>query len=166
MTSFTRALRKPLIVVAGLARRRRIAQRDGQARRHMDENVPDIIGPSGLQDQDAVSSLLEALEQTGKPLVVVLVNSKPLVLPLAARRRYEALLQQDKQGDPFEWESVYLYRQLRSEAIRLLLGGELHPVHARGPSCGTEVAEPMASYRCCGAAARRALDRIRPSASR
>jgi beta-glucosidase len=31
-------------------------------------------------------ALLDALEATGKPLVVVLVNSKPLVLPPAARR--------------------------------------------------------------------------------
>jgi beta-glucosidase len=31
-------------------------------------------------------ALLEALERTGKPLVVVLVNSKPLVLPPAAKR--------------------------------------------------------------------------------
>ncbi len=31
-------------------------------------------------------ALLDALEKTGKPLVVVLVNSKPLVLPASARR--------------------------------------------------------------------------------
>ncbi len=39
-----------------------------------------------LELQGGQIALLEALEQTGKPLVVVLVNSKPLVLPPAARR--------------------------------------------------------------------------------
>lgn len=37
------------------------------------------------------------------------------------RRRHEKMRQQGKSGDPFKWESIYLYRQLRSEAIRLLL---------------------------------------------
>ena len=37
------------------------------------------------------------------------------------RRRYEKMLQEGKNGNPFKWEKVYLYRQLRSEAIRLLL---------------------------------------------
>jgi beta-glucosidase len=39
-----------------------------------------------LELQGGQIALLEALEKTGKPLVVVLVNSKPLVLPPAARR--------------------------------------------------------------------------------
>ncbi|HLP08374.1 MAG TPA: glycoside hydrolase family 3 N-terminal domain-containing protein [Opitutaceae bacterium] len=39
-----------------------------------------------LELQGGQVALLEALEKTGKPLVVVLVNSKPLVLPPAAKR--------------------------------------------------------------------------------
>ncbi len=39
-----------------------------------------------LELQGGQIALLEALEKTGKPLVVVLVNSKPLVLPPAVRR--------------------------------------------------------------------------------
>ncbi len=39
-----------------------------------------------LELQGGQIALLEALEKSGKPLVVVLVNSKPLVLPPAARR--------------------------------------------------------------------------------
>lgn len=38
-----------------------------------------------------------------------------------ARRRFEKLKQEGRQGDPFQWEKIYLYRQLKSEAIRLLL---------------------------------------------
>ncbi|MFH1138027.1 MAG: DEAD/DEAH box helicase [Pseudomonadota bacterium] len=38
-----------------------------------------------------------------------------------ARRRFEKMRQEGKTGNPFEWEQVYLYRELRSEAIRLLL---------------------------------------------
>jgi DEAD/DEAH box helicase domain-containing protein len=38
-----------------------------------------------------------------------------------ARRRFEKLRQEGRQGQPFHWESVYLYRALKSEAIRLLL---------------------------------------------
>jgi DEAD/DEAH box helicase domain-containing protein len=37
------------------------------------------------------------------------------------RRRYEKMQQEGRGGSPFKWENVYLYRQLRSEAIRLLL---------------------------------------------
>ena len=37
------------------------------------------------------------------------------------RRKYEKLQQEGRTGNPFKWENVYLYRQLRSEAIRLLL---------------------------------------------
>jgi len=39
-----------------------------------------------LELQGGQIALLEALAQTGKPLVVVLINSKPLVLPPAVRR--------------------------------------------------------------------------------
>ena len=38
-----------------------------------------------------------------------------------ARRRHEKMRQEGKSGNPYQWENVYLYRQLRSEAIRLLL---------------------------------------------
>ena len=38
-----------------------------------------------------------------------------------ARRRYEKMQQENKKGNPFKWEPLYLYRQLKSEAIRLLL---------------------------------------------
>ena len=38
-----------------------------------------------------------------------------------ALRRHEKLKQEGRRGDSFKWESVYLYRQLKSEAIRLLL---------------------------------------------
>jgi DEAD/DEAH box helicase domain-containing protein len=38
-----------------------------------------------------------------------------------ARRRFERLRQEGRQGQPFQWESLYLYRELTSEAIRLLL---------------------------------------------
>jgi len=37
------------------------------------------------------------------------------------RRRHEKMQQEGRNGNPFKWENVYLYRQLRSEAIRLLL---------------------------------------------
>ncbi len=39
----------------------------------------------------------------------------------SARRRYDRLRQEGRTGSPFQYESVYLYRQLRSEAIRVLL---------------------------------------------
>ncbi len=39
-----------------------------------------------LELQGGQIALLDALEKTGKPLVIVLVNSKPLVLPPAAKR--------------------------------------------------------------------------------
>ena len=38
-----------------------------------------------------------------------------------ARRRFERLRQEGRHGQPFQWESLYLYRELTSEAIRLLL---------------------------------------------
>ncbi len=39
----------------------------------------------------------------------------------SARRKFEKQKQEGRTGQPFTWESVYLYRQLQSEAIRLLL---------------------------------------------
>jgi beta-glucosidase len=39
-----------------------------------------------LELQGGQIALLDALEMTGKPIIVVLVNSKPLVLPLSAKR--------------------------------------------------------------------------------
>jgi beta-glucosidase len=39
-----------------------------------------------LELQGGQVALLDALEQTGKPLIIVLVNSKPLVLPPSAKR--------------------------------------------------------------------------------
>lgn len=39
-----------------------------------------------LELQGGQIALLEALEKTGKPMIVVLINSKPLVLPPAAKR--------------------------------------------------------------------------------
>lgn len=38
-----------------------------------------------------------------------------------AFRKSEKLKQEGKKGDQFKWQSVYLYRELKSEAIRLLL---------------------------------------------
>jgi DEAD/DEAH box helicase domain-containing protein len=39
----------------------------------------------------------------------------------SGRRQHEKMQQEGRTGNPFKWENVYLYRQLRSEAIRLLL---------------------------------------------
>jgi len=39
----------------------------------------------------------------------------------SARRKQERLKQEGRQGQPFNWEPIYLYRELKSEAIRLLL---------------------------------------------
>jgi beta-glucosidase len=50
-----------------------------------------------LELQGGQIALLEALEKTGKPLVVVLVNSKPLVLPPAAKRA-AAIIEQFNPG--------------------------------------------------------------------
>ena len=48
--------------------------------------VGETLSTATLELQGGQSALLEALEQTGKPMIVVLVNSKPLVLPPAAKR--------------------------------------------------------------------------------
>lgn len=45
-----------------------------------------------LELQGGQVALLDALEKTGKPMIVVLVNSKPLVLPASAKRA-EAILE-------------------------------------------------------------------------
>uniref|UniRef100_UPI001E444C43 hypothetical protein n=1 Tax=Nocardia farcinica TaxID=37329 RepID=UPI001E444C43 len=38
-----------------------------------------------------------------------------------ARKKYETSRQLGTHVAPFEWERIYLYRELKSEAIRLLL---------------------------------------------
>jgi beta-glucosidase len=48
--------------------------------------IGETLSTATLELQGGQIALLEALERTGKPLVVVLVNSKPLVLPPAAKR--------------------------------------------------------------------------------
>jgi beta-glucosidase len=48
--------------------------------------IGETLSTATLELQGGQVALLEALAQTGKPLVVVLVNSKPLVLPPAARQ--------------------------------------------------------------------------------
>ncbi len=48
-------------------------------------------------------------------------NDAPHRRSCTGRRKQERLEQQGKQASAFSWENVYLYRQLRSEAIRLLL---------------------------------------------
>ncbi|MGE5377746.1 MAG: glycoside hydrolase family 3 N-terminal domain-containing protein [Bacteroidota bacterium] len=48
--------------------------------------IGETLSTATLELQGGQIALLEALEKTGKPLVVVLVNSKPLVLPPAAKR--------------------------------------------------------------------------------
>jgi beta-glucosidase len=48
--------------------------------------VGEGLSTATLELQGGQVALLDALEQTGKPLIVVLVNSKPLALPLSVRR--------------------------------------------------------------------------------
>jgi beta-glucosidase len=48
--------------------------------------VGETLSTATLELQGGQMALLDALEKTGKPLIVVLVNSKPLVLPPAAKR--------------------------------------------------------------------------------
>ncbi len=48
--------------------------------------IGETLSTATLELQGGQSALLEALEKTGKPLIVVLINSKPLVLPPAAKR--------------------------------------------------------------------------------
>jgi len=48
--------------------------------------VGETLSTATLELQGGQVALLDALEKTGKPMVVVLVNSKPLVLPASAKR--------------------------------------------------------------------------------
>ncbi|HLJ49045.1 MAG TPA: glycoside hydrolase family 3 N-terminal domain-containing protein [Bryobacteraceae bacterium] len=48
--------------------------------------VGETLSTATLEMQGGQIALLDALEKTGKPMVVVLVNSKPLVLPPSAKR--------------------------------------------------------------------------------
>jgi beta-glucosidase len=48
--------------------------------------IGETLSTATLELQGGQIALLDALAQTGKPLVVVLVNSKPLVLPASARQ--------------------------------------------------------------------------------
>jgi len=48
--------------------------------------IGETLSTATLELQGGQVALLDALAQTGKPMVVVLINSKPLVLPASARR--------------------------------------------------------------------------------
>ncbi len=48
--------------------------------------VGETLSTATLEMQGGQIALLDALEKTGKPMIVVLVNSKPLVLPPSAKR--------------------------------------------------------------------------------
>lgn len=48
--------------------------------------IGETLSTATLELQGGQIALLDALEKTGKPMVVVLVNSKPLVLPPSAKR--------------------------------------------------------------------------------
>ena len=48
--------------------------------------VGETLSTATLELQGGQAALLDALEKTGRPLILVLVNSKPLVLPPAAKR--------------------------------------------------------------------------------
>ena len=48
--------------------------------------VGETLSTATLELQGGQIALLDALEKTGKPMIVVLVNSKPLVLPSSAKR--------------------------------------------------------------------------------
>jgi beta-glucosidase len=48
--------------------------------------IGESLSTATLELQGGQVALLDALEKTGKPMIVVLVNSKPLVLPPSARR--------------------------------------------------------------------------------
>jgi beta-glucosidase len=48
--------------------------------------IGETLSTATLELQGGQIALLDALEKTGKPLIVVLVNSKPLVLPASAKR--------------------------------------------------------------------------------
>lgn len=48
--------------------------------------VGETLSTATLELQGGQIALLDALEQTGKPMIIVLINSKPLVLPPSAKR--------------------------------------------------------------------------------
>ena len=48
--------------------------------------IGETLSTATLELQGGQVALLDALERTGKPMIVVLVNSKPLVLPASAKR--------------------------------------------------------------------------------
>ncbi len=48
--------------------------------------IGELQSTATLELQGGQIALLDALEKTGKPIVIVLVNSKPLVLPSSAKR--------------------------------------------------------------------------------
>jgi len=48
--------------------------------------IGETLSTATLELQGGQVALLDALEKTGKPMIVVLVNSKPLVLPASAKR--------------------------------------------------------------------------------
>ncbi|MFZ5880783.1 MAG: glycoside hydrolase family 3 N-terminal domain-containing protein [Chloroflexota bacterium] len=48
--------------------------------------IGETLSTATLELQGGQIALLDALEQTGKPLIVVLINSKPLVLPPSVKR--------------------------------------------------------------------------------
>ena len=48
--------------------------------------IGETLSTATLELQGGQIALLNALEQTGKPVIVVLVNSKPMVLPASAKR--------------------------------------------------------------------------------
>ncbi len=48
--------------------------------------IGETLSTATLELQGGQAALLDALAKTGKPMIVVLVNSKPLVLPVSAKR--------------------------------------------------------------------------------
>lgn len=48
--------------------------------------VGETLSTATLELQGGQIALLDALEKTGKPMIVILINSKPLVLPASAKR--------------------------------------------------------------------------------
>jgi len=74
-------------------------------------------------DQEATDNGFQVCQNCG---VVVppggrLDNAKLHRRSCQGRRKFEKMQQKGQNGNPFKWQQVYLYRQLRSEAIRLLL---------------------------------------------
>jgi len=63
--------------------------------------IGEVRSTATLELQGGQIALLGALEATGRPLAVVLVNSKPLVLPLAARRAAAIVKATTHYNDPY-----------------------------------------------------------------